>query len=200
MKKPLLNMVSSFLYAILLCFVTGGVGIWLVISCYDSVLSSQDKVGLVRSSCLVTGGVMLLFVVIWSVFMVTTVSASSSNTCPDKRKKNKTEGQTRCLETLLLVLGRISFTLLLLTIITELASLGFMWWTSFSLAAKFKVVDNCFCVQEPQYNLTDQVSSNVFQLGVFNISIQCDTPAGMVCRSAYQDTVTQLDHFTANIR
>ena len=64
------SLLSSYLYTALLCVTTLGTGVFLVASCHDGLLMTMDTLALVRSAGLITGAVMILFVISWTVFFI----------------------------------------------------------------------------------------------------------------------------------
>ena len=93
--------------------------------------------------------------------------------------------------TVTVVFSKISFILLVFSILTELTTLGLcgcgMWWTSFSLAAKYQVRDNCFCTvtgdikEELRTNSLDKASG---------LNITCPEEKSLRCVATYQETDT----------
>ena len=72
------SVLSSYIYALCICVSSGGLGSWLVVICRDSLSMDLDTIGLVRSTCFISGVVMVVFVASWLVFMAMSVSSSSN--------------------------------------------------------------------------------------------------------------------------
>ena len=146
---PLLSQTSrycGYLYILLLCLGTGLVGGVLIFLCRSSFPEFRDTVGLAKSLCFLSGVVMISFVISWIVYTAllpcsSTVVLAASDDCHQKRKEPAEDK----FASLRIVFGRICFFLLLLTALSELTCLGFLWWTSFSLDDKFTVEEECFC-------------------------------------------------------
>ena len=72
------SVLSSYIYALCICVSSGGLGSWLVVICRDSLSMDLDTIGLVRSTCFISGVVMVVFVASWLVFMAMSVLSSSN--------------------------------------------------------------------------------------------------------------------------
>ena len=195
------SLLSSYLYTAVLCVTTLGTGVFLVAWCHDGLLMTMDTVALVRSANLITGAVMILFVVSWAVFFTCSSSLLGTRRAGTKctRTMRKRLEEKRLRMTVTVVFGKISFLLLLISILTELTSLGFMWWTSFSLAAKFQIRDNCFCSVTGDVNDSEDVPSSVsFEAKGLNFS--CPEEEGLKCDTTYLETEIQLGSVPITLR
>jgi len=165
-----------------------------VVICRDSLSMDLDTIGLVRSTCFISGVVMVVFVASWLVFMA--MSVSSSSNVQKKKGQNCGGLETEADDcdykrTLYVVFGRLCFLMLLLTCMIELTSLGFIWWSSFSLASQYQVSNNCFCrvlnetVRNPEeFSLTNQLQ---FNLDVVNVTCPGNKDSLLKCVAIYED-------------
>ena len=195
------SLLSSYLYTALLCVTTLGTGVFLVASCHDGLLMTMDTLALVRSAGLITGAVMILFVISWTVFFICSSSLlgtrRSGTKCTRTMRKRLEEKRLRM--TVTVVFGKISFLLLLLSILTELTSLGFMWWTSFSLAAKYQIRDNCFCSVSGGV-IDIEKAQNSVSFEVKGLNLTCPEEEGLRCGATYLETEIQLGSVTITLR
>jgi len=121
---------------------------------------------------------MTCFVISWMIYSVFLCSSSQGRT--DCHEKNKEDGEEK-LASVTIVSGRICFFLLLLTALSELTCLGFLWWTSFSLKDKFVIEEDCFCSRSNR----GQVTENVLLKDGFDI--KCPESSDMNCVATYGD-------------
>ena len=186
MEKPrkvsLLSRISSYgttAYQVVLCVGTGLAGGGLIFLCGSSFPEFRDTAGLASSLCFLSGIVMSSFVISWLIYtiLLCTSSKARSSDCHEKRKDVTVEKLT-CLS---VVIGRICFFLLLLTALSELTCLGFLWWTSFSLNDKFSVEEDCFCLRTSR----GQVTPNV--LSENGLDISCPVSSEMNCVATFGD-------------
>ena len=193
------SLLSSYVYTAVLCVTTLVTGVFLVACCHDGFLHTRNTVVLVRSAGLVTGAVMILFVMSWTVFLSCSFSLLGTRSTGGKctRTMRKRLEARRLRMTVTVVFGKISFILLVLSILTELTTLGFMWWTSFSLAAKYQVRDNCFCTvtggfkEELRTNSSDEASG---------LNITCPEEKSLRCVATYQETDTFIGSVPVTLR
>ena len=185
MEKPRkLSRVSnycSYVYLLLLCLGTGLAGGALIFLCRESFPEFRDTVGLANSLCFLTGVVMSSFVISWIIYITflsscITNSANGGSNCKQKKRKEAAEEKNASLR---IVTGQICFFLLLLTALSELTCLGFMWWTSFSLNDKFLVEADCFCLKNHQGPVTENI------LLEDGLDVRCPVSRDIDCVSTY---------------
>ena len=106
--------------------------------------------------------------------------------------------------TLYVVFGRLCFLMLLLTCMIELTSLGFIWWSSFSLASQYQVSNNCFCrvlnetVRNPvEFSLTNQLQ---FNLDVVNVTCPGNKDSLLKCVAIYEDIHVNIGNIPITVR
>ena len=90
LKSWEMSLCFSYLYSAVIFLMTAATGACLCIWCRDSFTQDHDTIGLVRSSCLITGIVMMLFLASWTVFVSLTISSSgneSTSKCTQTTKK-----------------------------------------------------------------------------------------------------------------
>ena len=178
-KQSNLSRVStycSYLYVLVLCVGTALVGGALIFLCRSSFPEFRDTVGLANSLCFLSGVVMSSFVLSWLIYTAFLCSRSSAD-CHEKKKEAAEDKFT----SLRIVSGRICFFLLLLTALSELTCLGFLWWTSFSLSDKFTVEEDCFCVRTN----FGQVTPNILFTDGFDVN--CPVSRDINCVAIYGD-------------
>ena len=183
-KQKKLSRISnwcSYVYLLFLCVGTGLVGGALIFLCRASFPEFRDTVGLANSLCFLTGVVMSSFVISWISYIAflsscPTTLGSGGGHCEQKKRKQATEEKNASLR---IVVGQICFFLLLLTALSELTCLGFMWWTSFSLNDKFLVEADCFCFKNHQ----GQVTQNI--LLEDGLDVRCPMSRDINCVSTY---------------
>ena len=192
-KQKKLSRISSYcsyVYLLFLCVGTGLVGGALIFLCRESFPEFRDTVGLANSLCFLTGIVMSSFVISWIIYIAFLTSYSSptklaggSRNCKQKKREQATEEKNASWR---IVTGQICFFLLLLTALSELTCLGFMWWTSFSLNDKFLVEEDCFCFKNHQ----GQVTQNIL-LGD-GLDVRCPMSRDINCVSTYGELEVSL--------
>ena len=202
LKSGEISLCFSYLYSAVIFLMTAATGSCLCIWCGDSFTQDHDTIGLVKSSCLITGIVMMLFLASWTVFVSLTISSSvmssgngSTSKCTQITKKRL--NSTRNKRTWIIVFGRLTMTLLLLCSLTELTSLGFMWWTSFSLGDKFQVTNNCFCRWK---NSSRSVTTSNMILDQLKLNVSCPEIDDLSCVTVYQEVSTMFQFLPVTIR
>ena len=176
----------SYLYSAVIYLMTGGTGACICVWCGDSFSHDHDTIGLVKSSCLITGIVMMMFLVSWTVFLFLTLSSSAIAEDGFKSKcTRKRLDSTRNKRTCIIIFGRLTMSLLLLCCLAELTILGFMWWTSFSLADTFQVTENCFCRWRNTTG-TFSTSPNVI-LNQIELNVTCPEIEDLSCVTVYKE-------------
>ena len=197
-KQKKLSRISnycSYVYLLFLCVGTGLVGGTLIFLCRTSFPEFRDTVGLATSLCFLTGVVMTSFVISWIIYIAflsscpTSLTSGRSNCKQKKSKQAATEEKNASLR---IVSGQICFFLLLLTALSELTCLGFMWWTSFSLNDKFLVEEDCFCLKNHQGPVTP---NNLREEG---LDVSCPVSRDIDCVSTYGELEALL--FSSNSR
>jgi len=198
MTGPRINtsVLSSYVYVLIICVSSGGLGSWLVFICRDSLSMPSDTIGLVRVTCFISGVVMMVFVASWFVFMA--MSITSSSAANKKKEQNcgglETDDDFCYKRTLYVVFGRLCFLMLLLTCMVELTSLGFIWWSSFSLASKYQVTSNCFChvLNETVSNSEELKKQVQLNLDVVNVSCPGNEESLLKCVAIYDDIHVEI--------
>ena len=202
-KSRRLWLCLSYLYSGVIYLITGVTGACLCVWCGDSFSDDLDTFGLVKSSCLITGIVMMLFLVSWTVFVSLTVSSSLAITENESKSKctrtaRKRLDSSRNQRTCFVISGRVTMSLLVLCCLTQLTSLGFMWWASFSLADTFQVTENCFC-RWRNTTKTFTTSKNVI-LNQLNLNVSCPEIEDLSCITVYQELSVVFKSLPVTIR
>ena len=195
------SLLGSYLYAIMMCVSTGAIGIFLLVANHENLFSSLDKVGLVKCCSFLTGVIMVTFVMSWIMFIAVTVSHGNTDKCSSSNKRKVSLGRWSS-RTLIVVTGRISFTLLLLSCLAELTSVGFMWWSSFSLSSQYEVRDNCFCSRESdtrRESWSSELKSSWSLPETFNVTCPEDDDE-ISCFSIFEERMVHVSNLPVIIR
>ena len=199
----IISLVSSYLYTVLLCLSTASVATYLLITSSLNIIVSdsspvyEDVFSLVSCCVFITGVVMISWLISWISFIIINSLNNSVQECSSKKKKQEHSGGVRW-RTVTVVVGRLSFTLLLLCLLTELTSLGFMWWTSFSLSSQFQMRgDNCFCRKQ---SVSRNIRRNTNLLENLSLNVSCPDDTEFSCDSLYDEMMISVGDLPVMMR
>eukprot|EP00092_Neocalanus_flemingeri_P019156 GFUD01020752.1.p1 GENE.GFUD01020752.1~~GFUD01020752.1.p1 ORF type:complete len:575 (-),score=81.20 GFUD01020752.1:106-1830(-) len=191
---PLLQGASlcAWLYTLVLSLLSGVLGWGLIALCYSSFSLPVTETGIVGRFCLVTGIVLVVFVLLWNIFIFCAWRGSRHVTEECQRGKGqKSYSRPRSNTSVTSMLGKVSLVLLTFSILLELSGTGLLWWASLQLSDQYTVRGDCFCVKGTGQQ--GSVRKNIF-------SVNCPVIEGLVCDVVYSEKMVTMRSVTVSTR
>jgi len=163
-----------------IALLNGVVGWGLVLFCSNSFSLPLHEIGVFMRLCMIDGFIMGLFVFLWISYILCMWKVTPPD--PVRKVNEDASGKVTTYVKAAFCLGMLSLILLAVSIIADVGLTVMMWWVSFKLDEKYKVIGDCFC--EKETNASIEAS--------YILDIKCPVMAGFECKALYGSTVLNV--------